>query len=89
MHTGRVAGGLAAGDWLRELTAGWVCSWEEYLREEKDDQPLAKAIHRSENTGRPLGSVGFVQKLEAALGRPLLPNPGGRPSKAKKTKKTK
>jgi putative transposase len=86
-HTGRVVGGLAAGQWLRDLTAGWVCSWEEYLRDE-DEQPLGQSMHRSETTGRPLGSKEFVQKLEAALGRTLLPSPGGRPRKAGKTKKT-
>ncbi|MEN6662463.1 MAG: transposase [Phycisphaerae bacterium] len=86
-HTGRVAGGLAAGEWLHELTAGWVCSWQEYLRDDQDEQPLAQALHRSENTGRPLGPVAFVKKLEAALGRPLLPNPGGRPPKPKKAKR--
>ncbi len=79
--------GSAAGDWLRELTAGWVCSWEEYLRDEKDEHPLAQAMRRGENTGRPLGTVGFIKKIEAALGRSLLPKPGGRPSKKKQKQK--
>ncbi len=38
----------------------------------------AEAIRRGERTGRPLGSAGFVEKLEVALGRTLKPQKPGR-----------
>jgi hypothetical protein len=42
-------------------------------------------MRRNENTGRPPGDKRFVKKLEAMLGRVLLP---GRPGWPKKTTKT-
>ena len=38
----------------------------------------AEAIRRGERTGRPLGSAGFIEKLEVALGRTLKPQQPGR-----------
>jgi len=37
------------------------------------------AIRASERSGRPLGDGRFVERLETALGRPLRPQPRGRP----------
>jgi len=71
---------VAQGDWLTQLTAGWVCSWAEFLRR-KDDRGFATAMRRCENTGRPLGEATFLSKLEALLGRTLLPRKPGRPRK--------
>ena len=34
-------------------------------------------MHLHENTGRPMGDKGFVKKLEAMLGRVLLPGKPG------------
>jgi len=71
---------VAEGDWLRELTAGWVGSWAEFLGD-KDEPSFATAMRRCENTGRPLGDRALLGKLERLLGRPLLPRKRGRPRK--------
>ena len=74
---------VAAGHWLGERIAGWVCTWREYLMDRVDDElPAAMRLH--ESTGRPLGSRPFVEKLEALLGRKLFPGNPGRPKKARK-----
>ena len=67
-------------DWLAERTAGWVCTWGEYLVG-ADDQALGKGLRLHENTGRPLGSKPFVERIGELLGRDLLPGKGGRPKK--------
>ena len=74
---------VAQGDWLTGLTAGWVCSWAEFLGG-PDDPGLAAAMRRCENTGRPLGATTFLGQLEALLGRPLLPRTPGRPRRDRK-----
>ena len=38
----------------------------------------AEAIRRCERTGRPLGSTGFIERLEGSLGRALKPRKPGR-----------
>jgi putative transposase len=38
----------------------------------------AAAIRRCERTGRPLGSAGFIERLEVELGRALKPQKPGR-----------
>jgi len=53
-------------------------SWAEFLHVGGDAE--AEVIRRNTHTGRPLGSVAFVQGLEEALGRPLAPRRGGRPA---------
>ena len=63
--------------------AGWVCPWGEYLRD-PDEADLAKAMQTRENTGRPLGDEGFLKKLSASLGRPLLRKSRGRRPKDSK-----
>ena len=80
---GRDASGGAAwveGEWLRERTAGWACTWGEYLTG-PDEAALGPRLRRHENTGRPLGEKPFLERLGALLGRNLLPSKGGRPRK--------
>ncbi|MEN6503979.1 MAG: hypothetical protein ABFD92_05530 [Planctomycetaceae bacterium] len=36
--------------WTQHQVA--ICSWEEYLRDDKDAQTLAQALHWGKNTGR-------------------------------------
>ena len=73
---------LAEGDWLAELTAGWVCTWAEHLREPADPD-IAQRLRRHESTGRPLGERAFLRRVGRLLGRDLLPRKGGRPRKKK------
>jgi hypothetical protein len=71
---------LAQAGWLGERTAGWVCTWGEYLAQQAEPAP-GDALHRCENTGRPLGEKPFIERLARQLGRNLLPSKGGRPRK--------
>ena len=80
MHVGGRADGWAENDWLRERTAGWVCTWGEYLTD-PDDPQLGPRLRRHENTGRPFGQGSFLERLSAQLGRNLVPGKGGRPKK--------
>jgi putative transposase len=78
---------LAESAWLAERTAGWVCSWAEFLRQD-DDPELAAALRRRERTGRPLGDEPFLRKVGRLLGRDLLPKkPGPPPKEAKKKRR--
>ncbi|HDZ36950.1 MAG TPA: transposase [Marinobacter sp.] len=72
---------VAEGAWLGEMTAGWVCSWGEYLRD-SDEGELAAQMRHGENTGRPLGDESFLNRLSAILGRDLLPKKRGPKKKA-------
>ena len=73
---------LAESAWLAERTAGWVCSWREYLRQH-DDAELAAALRKPEKTGRPLGDESFLRTIGRRLGRDLVPKkPGPAPNKA-------
>jgi len=75
---------LAESGWLAERTAGWICSWREYLRED-DDAELAAALRKREKTGRPLGDESFLRMIGRRLGRDLMPKkPGPAPKKANK-----
>jgi putative transposase len=72
--------GMTAVPWLDDARWGetWTReSWAEFLRVGGDAD--ADAIRRNTHTGRPLGSVEFVQRLEEMLGRRLAPQRGGRP----------
>jgi len=82
--TGR-ADVLAESAWLAERTAGWVCSWREYLGQD-DDPKLTAALRRSESTGRPAGDKAFLSKIGRLLGRDLLPKKPGPAPKRKKPK---
>ena len=68
------------------MTAGWVCTWREYLRRD-DVSGLGQTLRRHESTGRPLGEEDFVRKIGALVGRNLLrKKPGPKPKKTiKKT----
>ena len=55
-----------------------VNDWKQYLAE-PENQTDIKLIREHTLTGRPLGSVAFVQKLEALCNRQLCPRPSGRP----------
>ena len=83
-HVAGKADALADSAWLAERTAGWVCSWREYLRQD-DDSHTAARLRRRESTGRPLGDESFLRKIGRLLGRDLLPKrPGPVPKKAKR-----
>lgn len=49
---------------------GLVGNWEEFLSQAAPLDQM-KELRRHEHTGRPLGSEGFVEKLEKGLGRVL------------------
>ena len=66
----------AQGRWLDERTAGWVCSWRDFL-DEPEKADLAATMRRHENTGRPLGERTFVQRIGDMLGRDLTPKKPG------------
>ena len=55
--------------------------WSKYLYEREQDQFIGE-LHRTARTGRPLGELGFVEKLEAILGRRLKPHKPGRKPKS-------
>jgi putative transposase len=78
-HVRGESDGWAEGDWLRERTAGWTCTWQEYLAGE-DDSRIGSHLRRHENTGRPLGEKPFLERLSSLLGRELVPRrPGPSP----------
>ena len=83
-HVSGSADAWAQSEWLAERTAGWVCSWGEYLRQ-NDGRDVAPAMRRHESTGRPLGDVEFLKKIGRRLGRELVPKKPG-PVPKKKTK---
>jgi len=60
--------------------------WAEFLSEGLSPEQ-AELIRRHERTGRPLGSEGFVARLEGLLGRLLHPQKRG--PKGRRTRKTK
>ena len=59
-----------------------IDDWDEFLSSgyTKEDELL---IHRHEQTGRPLGNIHFIKRLESKLERILVPGKGGRPRKNK------
>jgi putative transposase len=59
-----------------------IDDWDEFLSGgyTKEDELL---IHRHEQTGRPLGNIQFIKRLENKLERILVPRKGGRPRKDK------
>jgi len=57
--------------------------WKNVLLDGIDDSQVVNLRHNT-HTGRPLGSDGFVSKLEKLLGRRVRPLPVGRPRKMKK-----
>ena len=59
----------------------YVGDWERYLMLNSDEKTLA-LLRRHERTGRPLGSEGFVERIEKVLARPLHKRRAGRKRKA-------
>lgn len=59
-----------------------IDDWNEFLSSgyTKEEELL---LHRHEQTGRPLGSIHFLKRLEGKLERILIPGKGGRPRKDK------
>jgi len=65
-------------------TESWFDKKEVKLSREflnKDDKEINVAIRRAILTGRPLGSEGFIKRLERILRQDLFPKKGGRPKK--------
>ena len=81
-HLSGASDGLAETDWLTEMTAGWACTWGEFLLQPGEDD-LGRKLRLHERTGRPLGDQPFLQRLEKLLARPLMPSKPGRPRKKK------
>jgi putative transposase len=59
-----------------------VDDWQGLLDSRISDEET-KILQRHERTGRPLGSLKFVKRLEQRLGKTLIPQKGGRPKKVK------
>jgi hypothetical protein len=68
---------LDLASWCNRLDA---CNWRDRLAEKLDRETLA-AVRLNTHRGCPLGSDGFLSKLEALLGRRLRPLPVDRPRK--------
>ena len=60
--------------------------WRSALEEGIDERAVVR-LRMNTHTGRPLGSDGFLSKLEKLLGRRVRPLPIGRPKKNKKSMK--
>ena len=82
-HVSGQPGALAEGQWLAERTAGWVCTWGQYLAREELSE-TARHLRSRESTGRPLGDAKFVAKVGQLLGRNLTPKKPGRKPKDRK-----
>jgi len=67
---------LSNESWFNEKE---IKSYKEFLS--KDAKEINAAIRRATSTGRPLGSEGFIKKLERILKRNLFPKKGGRHKK--------
>ena len=63
--------------WCKQISAN---QWRKELAEGLTDEEIAQIRLRT-HTGRPLGSDGFLSKLETLLGRRVRPLPVGRPKK--------
>ena len=62
---------------LLQITGG---KWEDFLNANIREEEIIE-MQRHEKTGRPLGSVSFVEALEKTLGRLLKPKKAGRKPK--------
>jgi putative transposase len=79
-HLGLAADPLLDVDGIGDM----VKDWKEFLSGGLSESAL-DAIRSGERTGRPLGSSGFIEKLERSLKRPLArQKPGPKPKKKKK-----
>ena len=76
-HVTGIGDGLVTGkDWLDEVSRK---IYKDFLKAE--DRETEQAIRRATSTGRPLGSEGFIKRIEEELSRQLLPGKAGRPKK--------
>lgn len=64
-------------DWLGESER------MEYRRFIADEEKDMERIRKNTSTGRPLGDIKFVERVEDILGKALKPKKGGRPRKIK------
>ncbi len=85
-HVSGESDGVAETGWLTEMTAGWACTWREYLQQD-DVSAFGETLRRHQSTGRPLGEESFVRKIGLLVGRNLLRHKPG-PKTKKRTKKT-
>ena len=84
-HIAGYGDALAKGEWLTERTSGWVCSWQEFLMDEdENEEEFTTSMQHHESTGRPLGTKTFLEKVGTIFGRSLLPKKVGRPRKEEK-----
>ncbi len=61
-----------------------IDNWKEFLRLTPSEQDT-KMLKQHERTGRPLGSDGFLTRIEKSIGRLLKPKrPGRKPGKGNK-----
>ena len=67
---------LSEEGWLNEKE---IKSYRAFLR--KEDKEIDATIRRATSTGRPVGSEGFIKKLERISGLHLFPKKGGRPKR--------
>jgi putative transposase len=67
---------LSDESWFNEKE---IKTYREFIR--KDAEEINAVIRRATSTGRPLGSEGFIKKLERILKRDLFPKKGGRPKR--------
>jgi putative transposase len=66
---------------MKLFTDMWTpVAWQEYLNQGGVAEET-EAIRGNTHTGRPLGDVNFVSRIEEALHRRLAPSKGGRPRK--------
>src|SRR4030043_586046 len=73
---------LNLSHWYDMITAE---QWRKELADGLTDSDVGR-LRLNTHTGRPLGSDGFLSKLEKKLGRRVRPLPAGRPKKVKKRK---
>ncbi len=57
-----------------------IDDWKEFLHSTTSEQDM-KMLQKHERTGRPLGSDGFLARLEKSICRILKPKKSGRKSK--------
>jgi putative transposase len=58
-------------------------SWRQYI-DSKEDEKTLDDMRKHTLTGRPLGAIEFIEKLEERFGRRLVALPRGRPTKKQK-----
>ena len=76
---------IDAGRWRQQSTG---INWKNILRASMDERQISR-IRIYCRTGRPLGSDGFISRLESMIGRRLRALPVGRPKKKIRVKSNK